>query len=155
MGVAMAQANPPHMVPEILITTTILDAGSPNVPEISLTHQVEDLDDVGYNDLYPVELLDMAASTENRPEVELFLSDRLTSLGLSLNSQEAPTCRCERLQEILECPVCLEQVRNQVFQCFRGHIMCGRCRARVPRCPVCRATLNPSTHQEPCLGATN
>lgn len=41
----------------------------------------------------------------------------------------------------LECPVCLESASSPVSQCVHGHILCAGCRAKTPRCPVCRVRL--------------
>lgn len=43
----------------------------------------------------------------------------------------------------MECPVCLETIPPPAFQCCNGHILCGRCRTRADRCPVCRVGLGP------------
>lgn len=45
--------------------------------------------------------------------------------------------------QLLECPVCLETIPPPAFQCCNGHVLCGRCRARADRCPVCRVGLGP------------
>lgn len=45
--------------------------------------------------------------------------------------------------QLLECPVCLETIPPPTFQCCNGHVLCGRCRARADRCPVCRVSLGP------------
>ena len=45
------------------------------------------------------------------------------------------------LLEQLECPVCQEQAGGEIYQCYRGHVMCGNCRPRLHTCPVCRAAL--------------
>ena len=37
-----------------------------------------------------------------------------------------------------ECPVCTDLMTSQVYQCARGHLVCGRCWARLPTCPTCR-----------------
>ena len=42
------------------------------------------------------------------------------------------------LESELECPICFELSRPPVYQCPEGHIICGNCRPRVSRCPVCR-----------------
>ena len=53
------------------------------------------------------------------------------------------------MNRLLECPVCLEEMRPpaRIFQCSRGHALCGGCRARpeVRRCPTCRLAFTPHT----------
>ncbi|XP_072940744.1 uncharacterized protein [Epargyreus clarus] len=44
----------------------------------------------------------------------------------------------QNLLRLLECPVCLEWMEPPMWQCRRGHLVCGRCRARLASCPVCR-----------------
>ncbi|KAG6453692.1 hypothetical protein O3G_MSEX008264 [Manduca sexta] len=43
------------------------------------------------------------------------------------------------LDDLLQCPVCYEIPSGQIFQCNEGHHVCGRCKARLDVCPVCRA----------------
>ncbi|XP_053601850.1 uncharacterized protein LOC128670307 isoform X1 [Plodia interpunctella] len=43
------------------------------------------------------------------------------------------------LDDLLQCPVCYEIPTGQIFQCNEGHHVCGRCKARLDMCPVCRA----------------
>ncbi|XP_068628541.1 uncharacterized protein [Battus philenor] len=43
------------------------------------------------------------------------------------------------LDDLLQCPVCYEIPTGQIFQCNEGHHVCGRCKARLDVCPVCRA----------------
>lgn len=43
-----------------------------------------------------------------------------------------------------ECPVCGGSVRPPALQCPRGHLLCARCRPRLPACPLCRAPLVPN-----------
>ena len=45
----------------------------------------------------------------------------------------------------LECPICFELSRPPIFQCPEGHIICGACRPRVSRCPVCRFVFKVET----------
>ncbi|CAG9560301.1 unnamed protein product [Danaus chrysippus] len=48
----------------------------------------------------------------------------------------------QNLLRLLECPVCLEWMEPPMCQCRRGHLVCGRCRARLSACPVCRITFS-------------
>ncbi|PSN56818.1 hypothetical protein C0J52_02700 [Blattella germanica] len=57
-----------------------------------------------------------------------------------LSLQRLSNCLKSVLQ-LLECPVCLETVPPPAYQCCHGHILCGNCRARSDRCPVCRVSL--------------
>jgi len=46
------------------------------------------------------------------------------------------------LKDLLECPVCLRVPRSSpIFQCARGHVVCGECRPNVSTCPQCRDPL--------------
>ena len=44
----------------------------------------------------------------------------------------------DKVQEILECPVCFEIPKAPIFNCETGHTVCGDCRSKVPNCPLCR-----------------
>ncbi|XP_049866177.1 E3 ubiquitin-protein ligase siah-1-like isoform X2 [Pectinophora gossypiella] len=48
----------------------------------------------------------------------------------------------QNLLRVLECPVCLEWMEPPMTQCRRGHLVCGRCRARLASCPVCRTAFS-------------
>ncbi|XP_046960649.1 uncharacterized protein LOC124530509 [Vanessa cardui] len=48
----------------------------------------------------------------------------------------------QSLLRLLECPVCLEWMEPPMSQCRRGHLVCGRCRARLAACPVCRTAFS-------------
>lgn len=48
----------------------------------------------------------------------------------------------QTLLRLLECPVCLEWMEPPMSQCRRGHLVCGRCRARLAACPVCRTAFS-------------
>ncbi|XP_063980165.1 uncharacterized protein LOC135164071 [Diachasmimorpha longicaudata] len=54
-----------------------------------------------------------------------------------------------KIVDILECPVCLETATSPISQCVHGHILCGPCRTKTLRCPVCRVRLG----QGRCLAA--
>ena len=44
-----------------------------------------------------------------------------------------------KLESMLECPVCLETVRDLPVPCCQaGHIICQDCRTKVDECPTCR-----------------
>lgn len=47
----------------------------------------------------------------------------------------------QSLGQLLECPVCFDIVKPPAWQCCHGHILCGPCRMRSTRCPVCRVQL--------------
>jgi len=42
--------------------------------------------------------------------------------------------------QLPECPVCWEEMRSpvQIFNCIKGHVICGECRSRVSICTHCR-----------------
>jgi len=47
------------------------------------------------------------------------------------------------LQSSLECPVCLDTIRQAPVQCCRnGHLICALCITRTHICPTCRAPLS-------------
>jgi len=51
----------------------------------------------------------------------------------------------DRVRELLECPVCLEEMRppKKIFQCSNGHVICELCKnnPEVRSCPTCRLTF--------------
>ena len=49
------------------------------------------------------------------------------------------------IQQVLECPVCLETPRAPpIYQCERGHMLCSICRAKLYFCPICQFILGNS-----------
>ncbi|GBP68119.1 E3 ubiquitin-protein ligase sina, partial [Eumeta japonica] len=54
--------------------------------------------------------------------------------GIALQSEAMPD-----LDDLLQCPVCYEIPTGQILQCNEGHHVCGRCKARLDLCPVCRS----------------
>lgn len=54
--------------------------------------------------------------------------------------------------QLLECPVCFDIVKPPAWQCCHGHILCGPCRMRSTRCPICRVQLG---RRGRCLIADN
>ena len=47
------------------------------------------------------------------------------------------------LKNLLECPVCLTVPRKApIFQCTRGHIVCGECKPNVTTCPQCQIPMD-------------
>jgi len=48
----------------------------------------------------------------------------------------------DELKDLLECPVCLRVPRTiPIYQCARGHVVCGECKPNVSTCPQCRDVL--------------
>jgi len=66
------------------------------------------------------------------------------SISRKIPTTELPTSRCEqtRVRELLECPVCLEEMKppKKIFQCSNGHVICELCKnnPEVRSCPTCR-----------------
>jgi E3 ubiquitin-protein ligase SIAH1 len=47
------------------------------------------------------------------------------------------------LKNLLECPVCLTIPRKApIFQCTRGHIVCGECKPNLRTCPQCQIPMD-------------
>jgi hypothetical protein len=47
------------------------------------------------------------------------------------------------LKNLLECPVCLMVPRKApIFQCTRGHIVCGECKPNIRTCPQCQIPMD-------------
>ena len=45
----------------------------------------------------------------------------------------------EEKEETLECPVCLEVVKEgPIYRCQQEHLVCSSCRAKTRQCPECR-----------------
>jgi len=48
----------------------------------------------------------------------------------------------EFIKDLVKCCVCLEVPRSYLNQCSRGHIMCGICRPKLGKCPLCQDILS-------------
>lgn len=74
----------------------------------------------------------------DQEEQSVVMSDSISSVAMQL---------C--LSELLHCPVCLELMgqgsasglSSFVWQCVNGHPTCASCRAKMTRCPMCRAAF--------------
>jgi len=58
--------------------------------------------------------------------------------GVQQQAEEATAGLRNRMNDALECPCCFEDMRAEIFQCRRGHLICGSCLRRLRDCPVCR-----------------
>ena len=48
--------------------------------------------------------------------------------------------RIQKLEDILECPICLETASAPIYTCLQFHLICSKCRPQVSKCPECRET---------------
>ena len=46
------------------------------------------------------------------------------------------------IQEKLNCPCCFNMMKDRIFQCSAGHMVCSNCYKRLAQCPQCRATYS-------------
>lgn len=52
--------------------------------------------------------------------------------------------RLRELQDMINCPICMERQRNRVFQC--GHATCRQCSESLRICPLCREVIAQKFH---------
>jgi len=47
-----------------------------------------------------------------------------------------------------ECPVCMNELVPdcELYQCNKGHIICGNCKSRIRVCPTCRGPMMGRAH---------
>merc|ERR1711963_847159 len=47
-----------------------------------------------------------------------------------------------------ECPVCMDDLvpDRELYQCIRGHIICGNCKPWIQQCPKCRGPMMGRAH---------
>ncbi|KAG5312349.1 SINAL ligase, partial [Acromyrmex insinuator] len=48
---------------------------------------------------------------------------------------------CDVLEELLQCPVCLEATQGVKVQCVNGHHICNACRVQLHVCPICKSAF--------------
>ena len=76
--------------PQILITSPVLDLENNQVPEITVTREVEGEEEVEETtSQIPIRGVSLEAGSRQDPRTELFISQRLARLGLA----PAPACR--------------------------------------------------------------
>lgn len=46
---------------------------------------------------------------------------------------------CDALEELLQCPVCLDTTQGTKVQCVNGHHICNPCRIQLQICPICKS----------------
>ncbi|XP_011311758.1 E3 ubiquitin-protein ligase SIAH1B-like isoform X2 [Fopius arisanus] len=49
---------------------------------------------------------------------------------------------CHELEELMECPVCLDVPQGSIYQCIEGHDICQYCKKIVDMCPICKKPFN-------------
>ena len=122
-------------IPKILISATIYDSDDEdNIPSIIVTRDSREEDFSSSSprtppSLYPASMHTAAADTE---AVEDFIQSRLELLGLVDRRKVEPGAVLSLLEDVLECPVCRDMVRGEVYQCHQGHVMCSHCRSVSP-----------------------
>ena len=53
----------------------------------------------------------------------------------------------ESFDNVPTCPICMDMLRGEIFQCADGHIICSDCKSKLPggqrspACPTCRVQL--------------
>ncbi|KAM0737162.1 putative E3 ubiquitin-protein ligase sinah [Formica fusca] len=48
---------------------------------------------------------------------------------------------CDALEELLQCPVCLDTAQGVKVQCTNGHHICNQCRIQLQICPICKCSF--------------
>jgi len=48
---------------------------------------------------------------------------------------------CDTLEELLQCPVCLDTTQGIKCQCINGHHICFQCKNQLQICPVCKSNF--------------
>ncbi|XP_072742491.1 uncharacterized protein [Anoplolepis gracilipes] len=48
---------------------------------------------------------------------------------------------CDALEELLQCPVCLDISQGHKVQCVNGHHICNPCRLKLQICPICKSSF--------------
>ena len=50
----------------------------------------------------------------------------------------------DELDEVVQCPVCMEKPSGKILLCIEGHHICDGCRAKIlnNRCPTCNQDIN-------------
>ncbi|XP_050460112.1 uncharacterized protein LOC126856001 [Cataglyphis hispanica] len=48
---------------------------------------------------------------------------------------------CDALEELLQCPVCLDTAQGTKVQCINGHHICNQCRTQLQICPICKCSF--------------
>ncbi len=46
-----------------------------------------------------------------------------------------------KLEEILECTICLDVPASPIHNCTNGHVVCGICQDKVKNCGLCQGVL--------------
>ena len=68
------------------------------------------------------------------------IQNEIRSESLKLENLMAKQLTQEAGDELIECPVCCEDLGapRTIFQCCQGHPVCSSCRPRLVLCPSCR-----------------
>ncbi|CAL8110431.1 unnamed protein product [Orchesella dallaii] len=63
-----------------------------------------------------------------------------TASGLNVTEKVAPSSEGQKTWDfasILECPVCFSVPNMEIFNCEKGHSICGQCRKKLTTCVLC------------------
>ena len=82
---------------------------------------------------------DLKSQLEELKQLNYSVSCKIPGNDLSTTTRPD---RTGRVRELLECPVCLEEMKppKKIFQCSNGHVICELCKnnPEVRSCPTCR-----------------
>lgn len=84
-----------------------------------------------------VEICSLRSQLEELEQLNSTITSRIPGTKAVVTERETG-----RLRELLECPVCLDEMRppKKIFQCSNGHVICELCKSNpeVRSCPTCR-----------------
>ena len=90
------------------------------------------------------------AAMRTLKDIKKKLADHQEPVASASNSSEVSSAT--KLNKLLECPVCLEEMRPpvKIFQCSNGHALCEHCKdnPHVKSCPTCRVVFTTKEHRE-------
>ena len=65
-------------------------------------------------------------------------SDVKNKPGTSYKYRQQEEKAVENLLKDIECPVCMEEMRAEIWCCQNSHPVCAKCLGRLSLCPTCQ-----------------
>lgn len=89
--------------------------------------------------------------TQSKQRITFALSEltgHLLDIDNKASHETANNEMLARSRGELECPICYDQLDQEVWQCGVGHLICGKCQGRseVKKCPTCRGAFMGRAH---------
>ncbi|CAH1119461.1 unnamed protein product [Phaedon cochleariae] len=87
----------------------------------------------------------MKYTIEIHPKKDLEENDNdLANENLTVKSQTNNSTIVDLLRKQLQCPICMEYMNGNIYNCEIGHVVCDVCKIQLTKCPACQTKIGES-----------